>query len=605
MNNKGKIAISEILVLLIGIIAFAYAVGGGIGFVKAQEDEAAATARAREHLFQGLQLYGAVGGSKTPKSSTPTPTSGSGWNPGNLFKYGDTGAQQYYDKLVKEAFDKEYLDAYKAWENANKEVLEAQKKVSEAVDKTGEWVPDDYFELEDAQTKAAEAKNALDAKEKEIAKEYGEKLKGAEPTALSKVWDGLVSSVAYGVAAYSISALALEMFGADASYKRAIPPALGAAFFAGRGSYLLFKEGVFGKGAVGYAGYAGVGIGVLVFAWVYSEMYKEESFKVTTFNCYSWKAPTGGEYCYKCNEQDLPCSEYQCKSLGQSCELLNDEDSGNQFCAHVNKNDVRPPTIQVRPEALLKDYTYSDDGAISPPSSGVIIEYAKDEDGCIPAFAPLTFGIKTIDEGRDEPAVCRVDTERVSFDNMRYAFEYPEEYRINHTFTISLPSIDSLEDENLTLENNGEFEIYTKCMDANGNENVNDFVFKFCVQKGPDTQVPYAVGSNIGNGMPVPSGQESFDFELYVNEPAECKWSHGDREYDNMENQMDCSEEYDEYNNQMIWICYTTLTGIKDKQENKFYFKCTDSDMNINSQDLFYEDGGFVIMGTHRRRIIY
>ena len=181
---------------------------------------------------------------------------------------------------------------------------------------------------------------------------------------------------------------------------------------------------------------------------------------------------------------------------------------------------------------------------------------------------------------------------------MRYTFEYPEEYRVNHTFTISLPSIDSLEDENLTLENNGEFEIYTKCMDANGNENVNDFVFKFCVQKGPDTQVPYAVGSNIGNGMPVPSGQESFDFELYVNEPAECKWSHEDREYDNMENQMDCNEEYDEYNNQMIWICYTTLTGIKDKQENKFYFRCTDSEMNVNSQDLFYEDGGFIIMGT-------
>ena len=373
MNNKGKIAISEILILLIGIIAFAYAVGGGISFVKAQaQNEAATKKRALEHLLQGFQAYGVVGGSggKTPKSSTPTPTSGSGWNPGNLFKYGDTGAQQYYDKLVKEALagSKEHLELFKAWESANNEVLEAQKKVSEAIDKTGEWVPDEYFELEKAQTKAAEAKSALDAKEKELA----EGLKKQQPGTLSKVWDGLVSSLAYGVAAYSISTLLLEMFGAEESYKKAIPPALGAAFFAGRGTYLLAKEGVFGKGLMGAAGYVGVGVGVLVFAWVYSEMYKEESFKVTTFNCYSWKAPTGGEYCYRCNEQELPCSEYQCKSLGQSCELLNDEDSGNQFCAHVNKNDVRPPTIQVRSEALLKDYTYSDDEAISPPDTGVI-----------------------------------------------------------------------------------------------------------------------------------------------------------------------------------------------------------------------------------------
>ena len=67
----------------------------------------------------------------------------------------------------------------------------------------------------------------------------------------------------------------------------------------------------------------GLGAGLLVAAIIFYNSYKETSTETVTFTCNTWDAPTGGSYCEKCNEQSLPCSEYQCRSLGQACQLVN------------------------------------------------------------------------------------------------------------------------------------------------------------------------------------------------------------------------------------------------------------------------------------------
>lgn len=412
--------------------------------------------------------------------------------------------------------------------------------------------------------------------------------------------DGLVSAASWGVAAYYATRLLGPTLGLEEDEVDAASRALGWGVFAGRS----IMNTMTARGAE-HAAATGFWIGALITWVVYTHLYRETSYKIITFNSYIWDAPVGGEDCHKCNEQEFPCSIYQCKSLGQACELLNDEDTGEQFCAWVHKNDVKAPEIQTWDEPLLHGYKYTPDIAISPPNSGVKIENTQTTDKCAKAFTPLSFGIIL-----DEPGKCKIDYERKNFDAMQFFFGGNPLYNYNHTQIMSLPGLDNAAAENLTLQNDGDFELYVKCMDANGNQNENDFVFKFCVQKGPDTTAPYIVDTSIINGMPVAFGQDSLPLIVYLNEPAECKWSHDDKSYDNMINEMACAKkikDYTEVNAQIVYECRTNLTGIQNKKENKFYFRCKDQpmlngtdregDRNENSQSLPSPEG-FVIIGT-------
>src|SRR5690606_1564655 len=149
-------------------------------------------------------------------------------------------------------------------------------------------------------------------------------------------------------------------------------------------------------------------------------------------------------------------------------------------------------------------------------------------------------------------------------------------FRYNHTQVMSLPGPNAARAENLTLQNDGDYQIFIKCQDANGNYNTADYAFKFCVEKGPDTTPPKIVSTSLINGMPVASNQTSIDLEVYTNEPATCKWSRRDQSYKDMETIMTCSSRLFEINTQMLYKCQTTLTGLKDREENKFYFRCED-----------------------------
>ena len=296
--------------------------------------------------------------------------------------------------------------------------------------------------------------------------------------------------------------------------------------------------------------------------------FKKTKYVVITFSCYPWDAPTGGEDCEECNKQALlSCGEYQCRSLGRSCAFLSNE----ELCYWNNTGDVDPPIIQPWEDILTPEYVYTPDNAISPPDRGVRI-VRESGSGCVLPFTPLRFGIIL-----DEPAKCKIDSDRErDFEDMSMFFGRSSTDKYNHSHTLSLPSPDALAEQNITLQNDGQFSLYARCEDPQGNSNPANFVFKYCVDEGPDTFPPVIEETSILNNMPIGFNQTSIDLEVYVNEPAECRWSHLDKSYDDMETEMSCSTNVLEMNAQLLYGCSTTLTGLKDEIDNDFYFRCED-----------------------------
>jgi hypothetical protein len=170
--------------------------------------------------------------------------------------------------------------------------------------------------------------------------------------------------------------------------------------------------------------------------------------------------------------------------------------------------------------------------------------------------------------------------------------------RYNHTQIMSLPGPDNLESENLTIQNDGSYELYVRCQDANGNHNTANFVFKFCVEKGPDTTPPLIVATNLLNGMPIAYNTSFIDLEVYVNEPANCRWSRTDQSYNKMEESMTCSSSIFEMNAQMLYKCSTKLTSLKNNEENKFYFRCEDKPLDSQDRNVNSESYEFSLIGT-------
>ncbi len=324
--------------------------------------------------------------------------------------------------------------------------------------------------------------------------------------------------------------------------------------------------------------------------------FKNERQQIITFDCNVWDAETGGANCEKCNKQGiLPCSEYQCRSLGQGCQLINGG-TKEEMCANVLcKTDAKYPTINSWQDALIStDYKYTPNNALSPPQRGVYVHYTKSQDKCIPAFTPLSFGITL-----NEPAKCKYSLTRKDNFNEMDAYLSNGLSKYNHSIIYSQPGSSALESENLTIQNDGNYELYVRCMDACGNYNSADFVFKYCIDKGPDVTAPLIVGTSMLNGGPIGYNQETADLEVYINEPAECKWSTLDQDYDNMENKMSCTTKLIEMNSQMLYTCKTTLTGLKNEFENKFYFRCRDQpSKEANERNTNTESYDFSLLGT-------
>ena len=415
-----------------------------------------------------------------------------------------------------------------------------------------------------------------------------------------------LSGIMEGVAWAGVVYFGIKMIGGlisdDYAKINAIANAASMGVMAGKTVYSLFGPNGWLSGtqtANWLAGFPGgitglsIGAGIIVAAIVFYFTYKDIIIEKVTFQCLPWDAPTGGSNCEKCNNGLLPCSEYQCRSLGQACQLVN-PGTKEAKCVWVNKNDVEFPIISPWNNALTSGYKYAPDNTISPPDSGVKIIKSSGT-GCVGAFEPLSFGIFT-----NEPGKCKIDyLRKENFEDMDFFFGGSSTLKYNHTQIMSLPGASTTENGTVVLQNDGNYELFVRCQDANGNYNKGNFVFKFCVEQGPDTTPPIIATTNLINRMPIAYNKTEVNLEVYVNEPAECQWSRLDEEFKEMENAMSCATSVFEMNARMLYKCATTLTGLKSNQDNEFYFRCKDQPGKPeNERNTNAESYKFVLTGT-------
>ncbi len=342
-----------------------------------------------------------------------------------------------------------------------------------------------------------------------------------------------------------------------------------------------------------------VGIGVATMIFLLT--YKKTTEEIVEFYCLPWQAPIGGQDCQLCNDFKH-CSEYMCKSLGQACEIIN-QGTEEQKCIWKNPQDVNSPIIKMT--EVSKEHKFIPDKT-RPDGTGVVV--SRNDGSCIKAFFPLEFKFVTRDKGTGvgEPSQCKIDYNLTKgFEEMKFFVGGDNLFKYNHTEKLSLPGPDAINAVAPELKNNGDYNLFIRCQDANGNFNQDAYSVSFCVEKGPDTTPPLIVNTNVPSGNPVQFNQTNLNLEVYVNEPSECKWSREDRDYDNMENQMKCSTNLWEMNAQQVYTCKTKLTGIQDRKDNNYYFKCKDQpwkekgDRNENKQSYLYK-----IIGTQPLNIL-
>jgi hypothetical protein len=375
----------------------------------------------------------------------------------------------------------------------------------------------------------------------------------------------LITNAAYAVGIYYGTKIILSQFTKDAELANSLALATSGGYLAGS-----TLPGLFGSEGTLF-GMSPTVVGFVAGAIIFLATYKQTRYEAYQFSCSPWQPASGGADCERCNNQEFPCTEYQCKSLGQACELIN-KGTTQELCVWDNRNDIIPPVIQPWESILTEGYSYNPISASSPQDRGVRIVPLGSSNGCIAPYTPLKFGATL-----DEPGRCKIDVvDKRSFEEMNWFFGGSSTLKYNHTQVMSLPSLEALEGENITLQNGGEYIIYTRCEDKQGNSNTANFVFSFCVDEGPDETAPLIVTTSILNGMPVSANQTSVDLRVYVNEPAECRWSQVDQSYDNMITQMTCNTGVTQMNAQGLYQCSTTLTGLKDRQNNDFYFRCKD-----------------------------
>lgn len=424
-----------------------------------------------------------------------------------------------------------------------------------------------------------------------------------------------VAHLLEGVVWGGILALAIKyigpMLGLSEEASNAASLAAFGGMVAGKALYGILAPGVEGGGILGSsglsastAGWYSFGFGAAVAIAIFILTYKEESKKLVNFECLPYEPPLGGANCENCNKDPFrPCSEYRCKSLGQACQLLN-PGTGQEKCAWVNPRDVTSPTIQPWLE-VLKPYnlSYTPDSTIRPPNRGVKI--VREGGGCLSAFTPLEFGITL-----NEPSQCKLDyVMKNKLDEMQFFFGGSNYYSYNHTQKMKLPGPDNGTAGAIApeLKNDGTFSLFARCRDANGNENVDAFVFNFCVDPSPDTTPPIVAGTNMINKGFIGKKTESVPIEVFINEPAECKWSRTSKPYESMENTLDCATKTYQINANLNYACKGNL-AITDKgkgAENKFYFRCKDQPSKAESErNVMVQSYELILKGSDELNIL-
>jgi len=305
-----------------------------------------------------------------------------------------------------------------------------------------------------------------------------------------------------------------------------------------------------------------------------------------TVNCNTWQAPVGGSDCDECQEDGKECSEYRCKSLGQMCALVN-EGTSDEKCVSMHPNDVVPPYIAVDKATIVHktDSIDYENQIIEVKGKGFEINKK------IAPFTAVTLAVTT-----NEYAQCKFDVDHnVKFDDMAQYFG-DSVFRINHTMTFSLPGV-LAEEELLDITNGGEYQVFIKCQDGNGNKNEDGYYAKFTIDDGPDFTAPVIEMTSIPNEGFVSYGTNETVLSIFVNEPANCNWDDIDVDFDDMYNSFSCKKGPFPSTSLFygLYECTTIIDGLENGKVSSYYFGCEDQpnkpkeDRNVNSESYVFK----------------
>jgi hypothetical protein len=336
-----------------------------------------------------------------------------------------------------------------------------------------------------------------------------------------------------------------------------------------------------GTGFMSYSNLIGFVIAALVAWYYYTTTVEKTEYYVTHYECKPWQPPLTGD-CAVCNNDIRPCSEYRCRALGQNCHYF----TGNGEPGWCAQNDeIWSATISPWKEALSDGYKYN----------GVAethFEITSASGGLVPAGTGIQFGVKT-----SKQATCKVDTAHTqSFDEMRYDMIIDDtvgceagqcvNQGIYHKIALSphVTSDDSLTESASTLKlMQGDNEYYIRCRNFAGQYNRAEFVVKVMADDGPDLTPPIITSFRPTSGSYVKLGENSSSIMLWVNEPAECRYS---QEYNSRFEQMNKTLACVTGGNSAVlgnWPCYGTLSNLIPG-ENKVYFQCRDQPELLEEQ---------------------
>lgn len=423
----------------------------------------------------------------------------------------------------------------------------------------------------------------------------------------------LVEGVQWAAVASGIVYTLGSLFSKDQQAVAAASAGIAAGIMAGKGMYALIGDGgingmhwlttnsdntlnFFGRNADIISGAVGVAVAWLVYNAMWSKT--ETTTEIVTFNCLPWQAPHGGNDCELCNDPGLPCSEYRCKSLGQSCGIVN-KGTASERCINLNPRDVSPPVIKPNKAELTEGYVYFDVKEM-PPGAGFKIK-KNGENACIPPFTPIKFGITT-----DEPSQCKIDIEpKGNYSRMSTYMGGDNLYSYNHTELLTLPSAKDFQNSSIALKNGKELTFYMRCQDAAGNSNEADYALALCVDPSPDTIAPVIQGTSISNGGCISAKTENATVDFYVNEPSQCRWGFTDADYDQMKNDMVCSTSAVDINAIESYTCRATMGGIT-REGTKFYARCKDqpqAGINESKRNKNMQSYTFTLRGSNELKL--
>jgi len=355
---------------------------------------------------------------------------------------------------------------------------------------------------------------------------------------------------------------------------RGLPPAL---------TYGLMAAGVLGGAIIGYTMLAGQGssflfpfltnpvgwiiIIVVIILIIIMKLFGIGKIKniYYTFQCNPWQAPTGGTKCSQCGSDGKPCSQYSCQSLGQTCELINEE-SENAECVNVAPNDASAPVISPITNFLPAGYS------VEKFEKGIKVKTSFSE-GCIAnVYEAIPFGIAL-----NEPGQCVIANEHTTdFEEMEQSLSTGL-YLRNHSLPLAIPSFDELEIEAFNPDAKSEQNIYVRCQDKSGNKNVDEYVVNYCIKPGNDT-TPAVVIDREPFLESVAFNTTLISGSVFTNEPADCKWDSGDKTYALMQNNFTCLNDFEQREYRMAgssWRCFGELP-ITSINESIFYVRCLD-----------------------------